>query len=74
MSRVLNEKELKNREIMHLPSKLGKAIIELEKDNIILDAMGNNLSRAYFAVKKAELDALEHLLLDEEVKLLLDKY
>ena len=41
---------------------------------MILDAMGINLSRAYFAVKKAELDALEHLPLDEEVKLLLDKY
>jgi glutamine synthetase len=71
---MLNEKELKNHEIISLPSKLGKAIIELEKDNIILDAMGNNLSRAYIAVKKAELDALEHLSLDEEVKLLLDKY
>lgn len=58
---------------MHLPSKLGNAIVELEKDNIILDAMGNNLFRVYIAVKKAELDALEHLPLDEEVKLLLGK-
>lgn len=48
-SGVLKDKELKNREIMHLPSKLGKAINGLEKDNVILDAMGDYLFRAYIA-------------------------
>jgi glutamine synthetase len=53
---------------------LGKAISELENDDVIMNAMGKNLSKAYIAVKKAELDALEHLTLDEEVAMLLDKY
>jgi glutamine synthetase len=71
---ILTEKELRNHRINPLPSKLEKAIIELEKDNMLLDAMGKNLSKAYIAVKKAELDALEHLTLEEEVKLLVEKY
>ncbi len=71
---ILTDEELKERNIIPLPSKLGNSIMELEKDNIILDAMGYNFSKAYIAVKKAELDALEHLELEEEVKLLLEKY
>lgn len=70
----LSDNGIKNSDIVPLPSKLENAIIELEKDNVILNAMGNNLSRAYIAVKRAELDALEHLTLNEEVKLLVDKY
>lgn len=71
---ILDDTELKNKGIMPLPAKLGIAISELEKDTTILDAIGKNLSGAYIAVKKAELDALGPLTLDEEVKLLLDKY
>ncbi|MGB9977919.1 glutamine synthetase family protein [Methanobacterium sp.] len=60
--------------IKRLPSKLEKAIEEFEKDKIIRGAMGKNLSKAYIAVKKAELEVLKDLKLEEEVKLLLEKY
>lgn len=71
---VLNEMELKNKGIVPLPTKLKESMVELENDHILLDALGKNLFKAYMAVKKVELDALEHLTLDEEVKLLVDKY
>lgn len=60
--------------ISSLPSKLENAIEELEKDRIILDAMGEKLSKAYIAVKKAELEHLKNFKLNEEVELLLEKY
>jgi len=53
---------------------LEKAIGELEKDKTIMDAMGEKLSKAYIAVKKAELESLKNLKLEEEVELLLEKY
>ncbi|MGZ7070043.1 MAG: hypothetical protein ACXVHN_04435 [Methanobacterium sp.] len=71
---LLDDIELKNRNISLLQTKLGKDINKLENDIIILESMGKNLSKAYLAVKKAELDALENLKLEEEVKLLVDKY
>ena len=60
--------------IKSLPSKLENAIEELEEDKIIMDAMGEKLSRAYIAVKKAELDTLKNFKLGEEIELLLEKY
>ncbi len=60
--------------IKSLPSKLENSISELEKDRIILDAMGEKLSRAYIAVKKAELEYIKNLRFTEEVELLLEKY
>jgi glutamine synthetase len=36
--------------------------------------MGEKLSRAYIAVKKAELEFLKNLKLGEEIELLLEKY
>ncbi len=60
--------------IKSLPSKLENAIEELEKDKVILDGMGKKLSKAYIAVKKAELEFLKNFKLDEEVDLLFEKY
>lgn len=60
--------------IPRLPSKLDEAINKLEKNKVILDAIGYDLSKAYIAVKKAELEVLGNLKLNEEVELLLEKY
>ena len=60
--------------IRTLPSKLEKSIEELERDKIILDAMGEKLSKAYIAVKKAEMGFIQNFNLEEEVELLLEKY
>jgi glutamine synthetase len=68
---VEKQKEYK---VKRLPSELDKAIIELKKDKVILNAMGDKLSKAYIEIKKAELRALRNLKLEDEVQLLLEKY
>ncbi len=60
--------------VNRLPSELDEAIMELQKDKVILNAMGDSLSRAYIEVKKAELRVLRNLKLEDEVTLLLEKY
>jgi hypothetical protein len=40
---------------MHLPSKIRKSNKNLKKDNMILDTMGNNLSRACNCSKKSRI-------------------
>ncbi len=60
--------------IKALPSKLEKAIEEFEEDRVMREAMGEKLSKAYIAVKKAELETLKNLKLEKEVEVLLEKY
>jgi glutamine synthetase len=57
-----------------LPINLGKAIEYLSSDNVLLDALGSDLARAYLAVRKAEWEAMKDLELEAEVKLLLERY
>lgn len=57
-----------------LPSSLNETIPCLEKDKVILEAMGANLSKAYIAVKKAEEEFFKNLKFEEEVKILLERY
>lgn len=57
-----------------LPSSLNETIAFLEKDKVILEAMGANLSKAYIAVKKAEEEFFKNLKFEEEVKILLERY
>ncbi|MEN6551926.1 MAG: glutamine synthetase [Methanobacterium sp.] len=64
----------KDYKIKILPSRLENTIEELEKDEIILNAMGKKLSKAYIAVKKAEIEYLKNFNLEKEVELLLEKY
>lgn len=72
--RYLEDEEKKHYGIEPLPSNLEEAIFNLEKNEALWDAMGNNLVKAYIALKEAELEALEDLELDEELKILLGKY
>lgn len=57
-----------------LPTNLGEAIAHLKQDKILLDALGTDLAQAYLAVRSAEWEALKDLELEEEVKLLLERY
>ena len=57
-----------------LPSSAHDALAHLERDRVILTALGKDLARAYVGVKKAELAALYSLTLEQEVELLLDRY
>lgn len=68
---IKNQKKYK---INQLPSELETAIIKLQKDKVLLTAMGSELSKAYIEIKKAELRALRNLELEEEIQILLEKY
>jgi len=57
-----------------LPSNMKDALDKLEKNEVILNAMGMDLRKSYLAVKKAEYEALQKLPSGKEVELLLEKY
>jgi len=50
----LSPEERESRGISRLPETLEAAIRELEEDRVLLDAMGDDLSRAYLAVRRSE--------------------
>ena len=70
----MTESERSNRGIELLPTNLGESIEQLSGDKVLLDALGTELAQAYLAVRKAEWEALKDLELEDEVKLLLERY
>lgn len=70
----ISKKNLESLNINRLPANLGDSIRELKKDKVILTAIGEKLSKAYIAVKEADLKELGELSLEEEVELLLETY
>lgn len=70
----LSDAERSSLGIERLPLNLGEAIAHLNQDQIILDALGSQLSQAYLAVRKAEWEAMQDFELETEVKLLLERY
>ncbi len=50
----LTEDELEKEGILSLPTNLGEAISELEKDKLILDALGAHIGPAFLKLKKKE--------------------
>lgn len=71
---TLTESERQERGIEALPTSLGEAIEHLGCDRVLLDALGTELAQAYLAVRKAEWEAMKDFSLEEEVKLLLERY
>jgi glutamine synthetase len=71
---LFSEIELKNRGIELLPQNLGTAITHLSNNSVLLNALGTPLAQAYLAVRKAEWEAMKDMELDQEVKLLLQRY
>ncbi|UCD77876.1 MAG: glutamine synthetase [Desulfobacterales bacterium] len=57
-----------------LPQNLGQALDALDKDNVLLEAMGEQLAGSYRAVRRNEWDNLKDLSLEEEVALLAERY
>lgn len=53
----LSEEERASRRIRRLPTGLGAALDELEKDQVLMDALGPALARSYLAVKRSEVAA-----------------
>jgi glutamine synthetase len=66
--------ERRARRIDALPGDLGTALAHLQRDQLLLDALGSKLARAFMAVRHMELQALGNLTLEDEVKLLLERY
>jgi glutamine synthetase len=70
----LSEAECRQAGIERLPVDLREALGHLLRNDLLQAALGPELSRAYVAVRRAEWDALNDLSLDEEVKLLWQRY
>jgi len=70
----LTEEERQRQKIDALPISLGKALEHLEQDMLLQDALGPELARAFLAVRRAEWEALRSARLDDEVRLLLERY
>ena len=54
----LSDEERRRRGIHRYPTTLAEAVAELERDEVLLDALGPVLSRAVLAVRRAEWDDL----------------
>ncbi len=70
----LPEDERLARGILPLPTSLGEAIAALERDDVLLEALGIDLARSYLAVRRAEWQAMKDMSHAEEVQLLLERY
>ncbi|WP_407542818.1 glutamine synthetase family protein (plasmid) [Deinococcus radiomollis] len=70
----LSEKERAAGQIRPLPTSLGEAISELERDPVLLKALGTERAATYLAVRRAEWEALQNLSLQDELRLLAERY
>jgi glutamine synthetase len=56
---TLSEAERTHRRIRRYPTSLGEALDALERDDVLVDALGKPLAREYLAVKRSEVRAFE---------------
>lgn len=70
----LPESERQQRNIDRLPENLGEAIDQFKQNQTLTKALGSDLTQAFLAVRQAEWEYLKDLTLEEEVKLLLERY
>lgn len=70
----MTESDRNSRNIDPLPINLGQSMEQLSRNEVLLNALGTELAQAFLAVRKAEWDAMKDLALEEEVKLLLERY
>jgi glutamine synthetase len=71
---TLAETERSERQIERLPQSLAESIAALSQDQVLRDALGADLSKTFLAVRQAEWEAMKDLNLEEEVRLLLERY
>ncbi|HXG09861.1 MAG TPA: hypothetical protein VNK04_08745, partial [Gemmataceae bacterium] len=71
---LLSEAERQQRGIVPLPAGLEIALDSLAHDEVLRNALGPELVRAFLAVRRAEWEALRGKELADEVKLLLERY
>lgn len=71
---ILTDDERSDRAIALLPQSLAESLAALEQDAVLLDALGEPLAKAYRAVRRAELAAMDGMTLAAEVDLLRERY
>jgi len=70
----IEESERRARGIDLLPQSLGESIEQLERDEVLLQALGGDLATAYLAVRRMEWEAMKEWDLEKEVELLVERY
>lgn len=71
---LMPEEERKGMGIDPLPMSLGQALEALKADAVLLESLGAARAKAYQAVKQMEWAALKDLSLEEEVRMLAERY
>lgn len=71
---ILTEEKRQSQNINRLPINLEQAITILEKDQVILTALGKDLATSFLAVRRKEWEFMKDWNLEQEVKLLLERY
>ena len=64
----MSEEELRQRGIRRLPATLDEALDNLERDDLLLEALGPTLARSYLAVKRSEYRAFAAEDVEFEIK------
>ena len=70
----LSAEERSNQGIERLPSNLGEAIVNLQENDVLMQALNSELSQAFVAVRQAEWLAMKDWELEREVKTLWARY
>jgi len=70
----IEETERQGRGIDLLPQSLGESTEHLEKDEVLLEALGADFATAYLAVRRMEWEAMKEWDLEKEVELLVERY
>jgi glutamine synthetase len=71
---LLSDDERRRRGADPLPVTLGEAIAELERDEVLRDALGEPLAASYLAVRRAEWMAMKDVPVEEEIRQHLLRY
>jgi len=71
---LIPEADRHARGIDPLPHNLGEAIDALRQDEVLLQALGEALAASFMAVRQNEWEKLKDMNLEEEVRLLVERY
>lgn len=70
----LSEDERQRHHIRRYPATLAEAITELERDDVLLEALGPGLAREFLAVRRAEWEDLGNLPVEREIAAYFRRY
>ncbi|MGH2597777.1 MAG: glutamine synthetase family protein [Dehalococcoidia bacterium] len=70
----MSEEERAQRGIRRYPGTLAEAITNLERDSVLLDALGEPLAHEFLAVRRAEWDDLGSLPVEQEIAAYFRRY